>query len=330
METIPKPHKQRESLRIDVPMRAFTGGYYPQLLALYRHLGITLRQTNFTYSFASFSSSASSWSNHRSRSASPDRDSTAQSKHFTDPTMVKHEKFATPSPTILYNGANGVRGVSVPSKLANFQIGSAVRISDILCHLMRLRAYFVELMVLIFGYLQLLMIAIWHYALGHTSDSTHPLGTHTLRDLITDPFPRRSFNACASNTMVTKLRYAAERMSEAILRRIVGLDVRFTEQTLVPLFSAVMTCTLESVYSAPATEVLDYIALTLGKDHFVVNDGVQTVVSALLKHVDQAPPIAPSPSNSNQSRRSKVWTGAQVKRVQHKLGKAMVNLMVNK
>ncbi len=39
-----KTHDKR-FLRIDVPMRAFTGGY-PQLLALYRHLGVRTKKTN--------------------------------------------------------------------------------------------------------------------------------------------------------------------------------------------------------------------------------------------------------------------------------------------
>jgi hypothetical protein len=37
---------------VDVPMRSFQGGYYPKLIALYRHLGIPLVSTHYTFSFA--------------------------------------------------------------------------------------------------------------------------------------------------------------------------------------------------------------------------------------------------------------------------------------
>ena len=38
--------------RIDVPMRAFSRGYYPELTRLYHHLGIDFKPTNFSFSFA--------------------------------------------------------------------------------------------------------------------------------------------------------------------------------------------------------------------------------------------------------------------------------------
>ncbi|BEI89149.1 uncharacterized protein CcaverHIS019_0205110 [Cutaneotrichosporon cavernicola] len=38
---------------VDVPMRSFQGGYYPLLIALYRHLGLPLSPAAFTFSFAS-------------------------------------------------------------------------------------------------------------------------------------------------------------------------------------------------------------------------------------------------------------------------------------
>ncbi|KAG6837214.1 hypothetical protein H0H93_013082 [Arthromyces matolae] len=38
--------------RVDVPMRSFQGGYYPQLIALYTRLGVAFREANFTYSFS--------------------------------------------------------------------------------------------------------------------------------------------------------------------------------------------------------------------------------------------------------------------------------------
>lgn len=41
-----------EGTVVDVPMRSFQGGYYPQLLALYRHLGFKPEASSYTFSFA--------------------------------------------------------------------------------------------------------------------------------------------------------------------------------------------------------------------------------------------------------------------------------------
>lgn len=39
--------------RVDVPMRAFQGGYYPHLIRLYTHLGVAFRKADFSFSFTS-------------------------------------------------------------------------------------------------------------------------------------------------------------------------------------------------------------------------------------------------------------------------------------
>ncbi|KAJ3576282.1 hypothetical protein NP233_g529 [Leucocoprinus birnbaumii] len=38
--------------RIDVPMRAFQGGYYPQLISMYKTIGVRIRQADFSFSFS--------------------------------------------------------------------------------------------------------------------------------------------------------------------------------------------------------------------------------------------------------------------------------------
>lgn len=40
------------SVRVDVPMRAFSQGYYPELLALYRSINIAFQPSRFTFAFA--------------------------------------------------------------------------------------------------------------------------------------------------------------------------------------------------------------------------------------------------------------------------------------
>ncbi|KAL1409855.1 hypothetical protein Q8F55_003854 [Vanrija albida] len=42
-----------ETIAVDVPMRSFQGGYYPLLIALYRHLGLSLQPESYAFSFSS-------------------------------------------------------------------------------------------------------------------------------------------------------------------------------------------------------------------------------------------------------------------------------------
>lgn len=44
------PHRS-DTVAVDVPMRSFQGGYYPLLIALYKHLQLPLAPTNFSFSF---------------------------------------------------------------------------------------------------------------------------------------------------------------------------------------------------------------------------------------------------------------------------------------
>lgn len=66
--------------RVDVPMRSFQGGYYRNLIALYKQLGVAFRPSDFTYSFLELG-----------------------------PTGA----FAT---RLLYNGSSGLGGVSMPHR----------------------------------------------------------------------------------------------------------------------------------------------------------------------------------------------------------------------
>lgn len=79
--------------RIDVPMRSFQGGYYTNLIALYKTLGVKFRQADFSYSFSSLRPAEAKWD---------DRSITT---------------------TMIYNGSSGRSGVSKP---ANFGRGTAI------------------------------------------------------------------------------------------------------------------------------------------------------------------------------------------------------------
>ncbi|KII86359.1 hypothetical protein PLICRDRAFT_114713 [Plicaturopsis crispa FD-325 SS-3] len=72
--------------RVDVPMRSFQGGYYPQLISLYKRLGVAFRRADFSYSFSSFLPSTN-----------------LQAQKITAHTI--------------YNGLSGRAGISMPSAL---------------------------------------------------------------------------------------------------------------------------------------------------------------------------------------------------------------------
>ncbi|KAJ3986320.1 hypothetical protein F5890DRAFT_1005281 [Lentinula detonsa] len=82
---LPVPGKDQK-WRIDVPMRSFQSGYYNTLISLYKHLGISFRKTDFSYSF--------------SRLIPKNDDNSRQIT--TD---------------IIYNGNSGIAGVSIPSSM---------------------------------------------------------------------------------------------------------------------------------------------------------------------------------------------------------------------
>ncbi|PWZ01807.1 hypothetical protein BCV70DRAFT_210096 [Testicularia cyperi] len=338
-------------LRIDVPMRAFTGGYYPELLSLYRHLGIRTQQTNFTYSFASDNSAPQ---------RPPLRVNTEQIT--SSDMLVESATPRAPQPTVLYNGANGMRGISLPSGLLvpkprkayhTSAIGSA---QALIRQVAGICTYFIEMFFLVLAYLQLLVIALWHHRTGHTTSLDHPIRKYTLTDLVMDPFPRRPTlqpqpkqanmrHRIALRTVpsffVGRAIGTAEQIVEATLRRVVYLDPLFVRRTLVPLFGAVMTCSSESVWQSPASEILNYVALTLGRDHYTVKDGVRNVVAALLVHLD---PYAQQCDNEYQndavenslparvedipsSAPGKVWTSAEVLGVSYSEGLAYLDVV---
>ncbi|KAJ3758573.1 splicing factor, Prp19-binding domain-containing protein, partial [Lentinula raphanica] len=83
--TLPNPGREQK-WRIDVPMRSFQTGYYNTLISLYKHLGISFRKTDFSYSF--------------SRLLPKTGDATR--RITTD---------------LIYNGNSGLEGVSIPSSM---------------------------------------------------------------------------------------------------------------------------------------------------------------------------------------------------------------------
>lgn len=79
-----------EIVVVDVPMRSISAGYYPRLIRLVRHLGLPLREREYTYSFAT-------------------------SCHPADGTAAAGPGEGRPTMTALYGGGGGRAGYTLPS-----------------------------------------------------------------------------------------------------------------------------------------------------------------------------------------------------------------------
>ncbi|KAI0089742.1 hypothetical protein BDY19DRAFT_940569 [Irpex rosettiformis] len=279
-------NKQR---RIDVPMRSFQGGYYPQLIALYTHLGVNFREADFTYSFAQI-------------------DSNAPSLRTADASKRKITTF------MIYDGASGQKGISVPSSY--FPTGTLTLWDTMVGYM----AYAFSAFVLVLFSLRM----AFHSLPIRSTDSSSKPPSHTvsfrttfwglsstpvtirlpryLLPVIVRPAPNVTFREWIQSTT-----------PRSTLSRWLGLDKRwmaFAEDILIPLFSAVCTASEEAIWEHPVEEFLDFAYLTIGTHHYVVQNGVRDVVdriSSPLKkdNIHLSSPIVSlvytSPSSSSHS-----------------------------
>ncbi|KAF7306446.1 hypothetical protein MIND_00435800 [Mycena indigotica] len=210
--------------RIDVPMRSFQGGYYPHLIELYRQLGVAFRPKDFSYCFSVFSPPS--------------------------------EKGATPlQTTMIYNGASGREGVSMPAWLRD--------------HHLKQKSHRAITRVFTFG---LFLLATLHLVVCYIR----------LLFLVLPPLRSRKVST------QTFEQWTQETTPRHFIGRMLGWDSMwqsFTQDILVPLFSAVCTAPEADIMTHPVEDFLDYIWLTLGTHHFVVEKGVRDVVSRLTSNM---------------------------------------------
>ncbi|KAF7297845.1 hypothetical protein MKEN_01408400 [Mycena kentingensis (nom. inval.)] len=206
--------------RIDVPMRSFQGGYYPHLIALYRHLGVRFRQKDFSYCFSRF-----------------DREE------------------GVAQTTMIYNGASGREGLSRPGWMQDIHLHRKAH--RWLTRILGLVLFWVSTLQLLVCYVRLILFAV-----------------PRLR-------PQRT-------VMLTFEEWVGETTPSSVLARFLGLDGvwrAFARDVLVPLFSAVCTAPEDVIYAHPVEDFLDYIWLTFGTHHYVVEKGVRDVVARLTTDV---------------------------------------------
>ncbi|TFY80523.1 hypothetical protein EWM64_g3489 [Hericium alpestre] len=127
--SVPLPGFSKE-YRIDVPMRAFQGGYYPQLIALYKHLGVSFRPADFSYSFSYLPSL---------------------------PSLKQTVSALSLSPTMIYNGASGRAGASIPTALR--QTSFSLHPARLLAHLYFLASFGLSLLLLLYNFLHLQLLS---------------------------------------------------------------------------------------------------------------------------------------------------------------------------
>lgn len=225
--------------RVDVPMRSFQGGYYPQLIAFYTRLGVLFRRSNFSYSFSFFDALPS----HRTEESEKD--------------LVHRAAFAI-HPTLIYDGASGSAGISVPTVLKQVYTTLPRRtFRRAQAQLAFLFAFSMTMASLVFFFLRLQFLASpW-------------LRGKSARDLSWAEW--------------------AERMTpRGPLARMAGLDARwraFVQDVCIPLFSAVCTAPREDIEEHPAEEFLDYIWQTFLTHHYVVSHGMRDVVARLSSQI---------------------------------------------
>ncbi|KAI9460182.1 splicing factor, Prp19-binding domain-containing protein [Lactarius psammicola] len=225
--------------RVDVPMRSFQGGYYPQLIAFYTRLGVLFRCSDFSYSFSFLNAPPS------------------HSMEESEKDLV-HQAALAIHPTIIYDGASGRAGISVPTVLKQVYTKLPRRtFRRTRAQLAFFFTFALSMAYLIFFFLRLQFLA--------------------------SPWLRGS--------SARELSWAewAERMTpRGPLARITGLDTRwraFMQDVCVPLFSAICTASRGDIEEHPAEEFLDYIWQTLMTHHYVVSHGIRDVVARLSSQI---------------------------------------------
>lgn len=107
--------------------------------------------------------------------------------------------------------------------------------------------YYWRACIVAFSYFWLMLLSLWLHRSGRLRDPHHPVSKMTLREW----FQYHNFHPY------------------------------FVHDIFVPLFAAVCTNSWEAMLDYPAVDVLQYMAVGLGQESFVVSEGVQKVVEKL-------------------------------------------------
>ncbi|KAF8213691.1 hypothetical protein K438DRAFT_1565257 [Mycena galopus ATCC 62051] len=159
--------------------------------------------------------------------------------------------------TMIYNGASGRDGAGMPAWLQDLHLSWK-------------------------GY----RVVTRAFALGFFILSTVQLFVCYMRLIFFALPPLRS----KRHNKLTFEEWAAETVPKHFIWRLFRFDTTwrgFTQDVLIPLFSAVCTAPKDVVNAHPVEDFLDYIWLTFGTHHYVVVKGVRDVVARLTLNVKQ-------------------------------------------
>ncbi|KAM0787625.1 hypothetical protein ACM66B_003691 [Microbotryomycetes sp. NB124-2] len=257
--------------RIDSPMRSVNGGSHGLVMKLYKHLGINLRKSDFSYSFSRLARNGDTRQTTRhirlpapSPPPPPYRsDSDSDSAH-DDVKVASTDSHYLPRPSqsteFLYEGSSGLvwPPLAFPSHLRKASLFSKAR-------------YLLHLALLSLSYLHIVLLAFFYVSCGLNSHGR----------------PRRRLQRVGRAVALAAgfKNVAEEPVDEWCDRHRVWPAMR--DEVLVPLYAAVCTVGRHEAADMPVSGLLDYIVSTFLTSHYVTAVGVQQVVQQLTRPLPQ-------------------------------------------
>ncbi|KAJ7119899.1 hypothetical protein C8R43DRAFT_1099128 [Mycena crocata] len=174
--------------------------------------------------------------------------------------------------TMIYNGASGRNGVGMPAWMRDMHLSRKGH--RLLTRAVALGLFLLSAAQLLICFMRLVFFAI---------PVVRPKRTNTL----------------------TFEEWAAETVPRGVVAKTFGFDSTwrsFTQDVLIPLFSAICTVPEETVNAHPVEDLLDCVWLTFGTRIYMTVNGVRDVVSRLtanVKNIHLSSPIVSVHADSN-------------------------------
>ncbi|OAX78565.1 hypothetical protein ACJ72_07127 [Emergomyces africanus] len=229
--SITVPSEDGMGIRVDLPMRAFAGGFYSNLKRMYKHLGVKYIPIRFLFPLSKAPISRSSKASPSSDQGRKDGD--AQEGDDDDDEIIPSE------PYFIHSSNNH-------------------RLPPVRPEHMGIWDWATEFLYLVFCFTWYMLCCFFipPYSSRNQYQSMSPAGATKLED--------------------TPL---SESLG-AYLQRI-GLPTYFTQNYIIPQFSAVTTCSHEALLKFPANDLIEYATQTFNVPYYVVQGGVNVVQKKL-------------------------------------------------
>jgi hypothetical protein len=230
-------------------------GYYPQLIKLYKHLGVQFCQKDFSYSFA-----------------------TVDSTRTDDKLQLSGPQQRSITTYMLYEGASGRNGISVPSSYFPYPKSAEPTLWE---RCVAYMAYTFSAFVLALFSLRIVLHSLPIRATDdgtskHSAKLNNIIVETTFWGLLRVPVkfsaPQFLLSAMIRPPPRTTFREWVELTTpQSVLSKWLGLDVhwvKYAQEVLVPLFSGVCTASEQSIWDHPVEEFLGKpLCLTLRTRH---------------------------------------------------------------